>query len=160
MPGAVRISQEAGGAIQLCIATAFTCPFEGLTDPERVIGIANDVRTAGADDIVVCDTIGQAIPTEVSDLITGIRERTPQRRIAFHGHDTWGLSVANTLAASDAGATLVDGSLGARRLPLRTGCERKHFDRRPPDRHSTRVVHAIYAGVDGGHHRQASRRTR
>ena len=112
MPDAVRISQKAGGAIQLCIATAFTCPFEGLTDPERVIGIANDVRTAGADDIVVCDTIGQAIPTQVSDLITGIRERTRQRRIVFHGHDTWGLGVANTLAAIDAGATLVDGSLG------------------------------------------------
>ena len=112
MSDAVRISREVGGAIQLCIATAFTCPFEGVTDPERVIGIANDPRTEGADDIVVCDTIGQAIPTQVSDLITGIRERTPQRRIVFHGHDTWGLGVANTLAAIDAGATLVDGSLG------------------------------------------------
>ena len=112
MPDAVRISREVGGAIQLCIATAFTCPFEGLTDPERVIGIANDPRTEGGDDIVVCDTIGQAIPTQVSDLVSGIRERTPQRRIVFHGHDTWGLGVANTLAAIDAGATLVDGSLG------------------------------------------------
>lgn len=112
MPDAVRISDEVGGSIQLCIATAFTCPFEGLTDPERVIGIAADPRTAGADDIVVCDTIGQAIPTQVSDLIQGLRERTPQRRIVFHGHDTWGLGVANTLAAIDAGATLVDGSLG------------------------------------------------
>jgi len=112
MPDAVRISREVGGAIQLCIATAFTCPFEGLTDPERVIGIANDPRMEGADDIVVCDTIGQAIPTQVSDLVSGIRERTPQRRIVFHGHDTWGLGVANTLAAIDAGATLVDGSLG------------------------------------------------
>ena len=105
-------AHEVGGSIQLCIATAFTCPFEGLTDPERVIGIAADPRTAGADDIVVCDTIGQAIPTQVSDLIPGVRERTPQRRIVFHGHDTWGLGVANTLAAIDAGATLVDGSLG------------------------------------------------
>jgi hydroxymethylglutaryl-CoA lyase len=112
MPDAVSIGREVGGAVQLCIATAFTCPFEGLTDPERVIGIANDPRTAGADDIVVCDTIGQAIPTQVTDLINGIRARTPQRRIVFHGHDTWGLGVANTLAAIDAGATLVDGSLG------------------------------------------------
>jgi hydroxymethylglutaryl-CoA lyase len=112
MPDAVRISQDIGGAIQLCIATAFTCPFEGLTDPARVIGIAADPRTAGAEDIVVCDTLGQAIPTQVGDLIRAVRERTPQRRIAFHGHDTWGLGVANTLAAIDAGARLVDGSLG------------------------------------------------
>jgi hydroxymethylglutaryl-CoA lyase len=112
MPDAVRIARDAGGDIQLCIATAFTCPFEGLTDPERAIGIAADPRTAGADDIVVCDTIGQAIPTQVTDLINGLRTRTPQRRIVFHGHDTWGLGVANTLAAIDAGATMVDGSLG------------------------------------------------
>jgi hydroxymethylglutaryl-CoA lyase len=112
MPDAVRIAQEVGGAIQLCIATAFTCPFEGLTDPERVIGIAADPRTAGADDIVVCDTIGQAVPTQVTDLIAGLKAASPQRRIVFHGHDTWGLGVANTLGAIDAGATMVDGSLG------------------------------------------------
>jgi hydroxymethylglutaryl-CoA lyase len=112
MPDAVRIAQDAGGSIQLCIATAFTCPFEGLTDPERVIGIAADPRTTGADDIVVCDTIGQAIPTQVTDLIAGLKARSPQRRVVFHGHDTWGLGAANTLAAIDAGATMVDGSLG------------------------------------------------
>jgi hydroxymethylglutaryl-CoA lyase len=112
MPDAVRIAREAGGSIQLCMATAFTCPFEGLTDPERVSGIAADPRTAGADDIVVCDTVGQAIPTQVTDLISGLRKRTPPRRIVFHGHDTWGLGVANSLAAIDAGATMIDGSLG------------------------------------------------
>ena len=112
MPDAIQIAREAGGSIQLCIATAFTCPFEGLTDPERVLGIANDPRTDGADDIVVCDTIGQAIPTQVSDLVTAIATRTPQRRIVFHGHDTWGMGVANSLAAIDAGAAMVDGSLG------------------------------------------------
>jgi len=112
MPDAVRISNEVGGAVQLCIATAFTCPFEGATDPERVIGIAADPRTAGASDVVVCDTIGQAVPTQVADLILGLRLRTSERRIVFHGHDTWGLGVANTLAAITAGAAMVDGSLG------------------------------------------------
>ena len=112
MPEAVRIAREVGGSIQLCIATAFTCPFEGVTDPDRVIGIAADPRTAGADDIVVCDTIGQAVPTQVADLILAVKNRTPERRIVFHGHDTWGLGVANSLAAIDAGATMIDGTLG------------------------------------------------
>lgn len=112
MPDAVRIAREAGGSIQLCIATAFTCAFEGLTDPDRVLGIAADPSTDGADDIVVCDTIGQAIPSQVSGLVRAISSSTPQRRIVFHGHDTWGLGVANTHAAIDAGAALVDGSLG------------------------------------------------
>jgi hydroxymethylglutaryl-CoA lyase len=161
MPDAVRISREVGGAIQLCIATAFTCPFEGMTDPERVIGIANDPRTEGADDIVVCDTIGQAIPTQVSDLVSGIRGRTPQRRIVFHGHDTWGARRCQHACCHrrgcHAGRRLAP---RPRRVPVRTGRERQHLDRGPSVRHSTGPVHAIYAGVDGGDHRQASRRTR
>lgn len=112
MPAAVRLAHEAGGAIQLCLATSFTCPFDGPVAPERVLAIANDPRTEGAADIVIADTLGQAHPTQVFDLIMAVRERTPHRRIVFHGHDTWGMGVANTLAACRAGATMVDGSLG------------------------------------------------
>jgi hydroxymethylglutaryl-CoA lyase len=112
MPDAIRIAHDVGGSIQLCIATAFTCPFEGLIDPQRVLAITADPRTDGAEHIVVCDTIGQAIPTQVADLVGALRSSQPQRRLVFHGHDTWGLGVANTLAAINAGATMVDGSLG------------------------------------------------
>jgi hydroxymethylglutaryl-CoA lyase len=112
MPDAVRIANDVHGEIQVCIATAFTCPFDGPVDPQRVLDIASDPRAEGAADIVLCDTLGQAVPTQVTDLVTAVRESTPQRRIVFHGHDTWGLGVANTLAAIDAGATMVDGSLG------------------------------------------------
>ena len=45
-------------------------------------------------------------------MIERVRDETPDRRVVFHGHDTWGLGVANTLAAISAGATMVDGSLG------------------------------------------------
>jgi hydroxymethylglutaryl-CoA lyase len=112
MPDAVRLANEAGGQIQLCLATSFSCPFDGPVDPERVLAIANDPRTEGATDIVVADTLGQADPARVTALISAVRDRTPQRRIVFHGHDTWGMGVANTLAALRAGATMVDGSLG------------------------------------------------
>ncbi|MFI6040625.1 hydroxymethylglutaryl-CoA lyase [Nocardia sp. NPDC051321] len=112
MPDAVRLAEAVGGSIQLCLATSFTCPFDGPVDPERVIAIANDPRTAGAGDIVIADTLGQAHPAQVAELISAVRTRTPQRRIVFHGHDTWGMGVANTLAAIAAGAAMVDGSLG------------------------------------------------
>ncbi|MBF6327209.1 hydroxymethylglutaryl-CoA lyase [Nocardia transvalensis] len=112
MPDAIRLAHDAGGAIQLCLATAFTCPFEGPVDPERVLAIAADPRTDGATDIVLADTLGQAHPAQVSALVEAVRTRTPQRRIVFHGHDTWGMGVANSLAALAAGATMVDGSLG------------------------------------------------
>ncbi|WP_280400799.1 hydroxymethylglutaryl-CoA lyase [Nocardia carnea] len=112
MPRAVELARDCGGTIQLCIATSFTCPFEGMIDPERVLGIATDPRTDGAADIVVCDTLGQAVPAQVRQLIQAVGATTPDRRIVYHGHDTWGLGVANTLAAIDAGAGMVDGCLG------------------------------------------------
>lgn len=112
LPQAVEHAKAVGGAVQLCIATSFTCPFEGLVPDDRVIAIANDPRAEGTTDIVICDTLGQAVPAQVASMIGRVREETPSRRIVYHGHDTWGLGVANTLAAIQAGATLVDGALG------------------------------------------------
>ncbi|MFE9580884.1 hydroxymethylglutaryl-CoA lyase [Nocardia sp. NPDC006044] len=112
MPEAIGHAAAVGGSIQLCLATSFTCPFDGPVDPERVVAIADDPRTAGAGDIVIADTLGQAYPEQVAALVTAVRTRTPQRRIVFHGHDTWGMGVANTLAAIRSGAAMVDGALG------------------------------------------------
>ncbi|WP_371029958.1 hydroxymethylglutaryl-CoA lyase [Pseudoclavibacter sp. JSM 162008] len=112
MPDAVALTREAGGRIQLCLATSFTCPFDGQVDPDRVIQIANDPRAEGAADIVICDTLGQAHPGQVSSLISRVATETPQREIVFHGHDTWGAGVTNSIAAVLAGASIVDGALG------------------------------------------------
>lgn len=113
MPEAIAAAAEVGGRVQLTIATSFTCPFEGPINPDRVMEIANDERTTGADSIAICDTLGQAIPSEVSQLVARVaREMTFERDIVYHGHDTWGLGVANALAAIESGANTVDGSLG------------------------------------------------
>lgn len=112
MPGAIESVIAAGGRIQLTLATSFTCPFEGTIDPAKVLAIAADPRTHGATSIALCDTIGQAVPAQVTQLTTSVRNRSPERRIYFHGHDTWGLGVANSLAAIAAGARTVDATLG------------------------------------------------
>lgn len=112
LPEAVDIARGVDGRIQLCLATSFTCPFEGPVAPERVLALAGDPRAAGTEDIVICDTLGQAVPAQVTELVSRVGAETPSRRIVYHGHDTWGLGVANTLAAIAAGATMVDGALG------------------------------------------------
>ncbi|GAA1394808.1 hydroxymethylglutaryl-CoA lyase [Pseudonocardia kongjuensis] len=112
MPDAVRFALDAGGRIQLCLATAFSCPFDGPVDPDRVAAIVADPRTAGSCDVIVCDTLGQAVPSEVGALVQRVAGLADGRRIGFHGHDTWGQGVANALAAVGSGATLLDGALG------------------------------------------------
>jgi hydroxymethylglutaryl-CoA lyase len=111
MPDAIAEACAVGGTVQLCIATAFTCPFDGPVHPGVVLRIVEDDRASGATEVVLCDTLGQAVPAEVAALVAAVGRRDG-RGIVFHGHDTWGLGVANSLAAIAAGAGTVDGSLG------------------------------------------------
>ena len=112
LPEAVEAAAAVGGTVQLCLATTFTCPMTGPVDPERVLRLVADPRGEGTVDVVLADTLGQAHPGQVGDLVAAAVEPAGERRIVFHGHDTWGMGVANTLAAVDAGARMVDAALG------------------------------------------------
>ena len=86
------------------ISVSFGCPFEGPVDPGRVAELA--ARFAGRADVVLADTIGVATPSAVRALVgrTGAA--------GFHGHNTRNTGYANCLAALEAGATVLDASVG------------------------------------------------
>ncbi|MDQ0823849.1 hydroxymethylglutaryl-CoA lyase [Arthrobacter sp. B2I5] len=112
LPEALDYAREAGTTLQLCLATSFTCPFEGDISPDRVLKLVEDPRANGVSDVVICDTLGHAVPDQVSALIGKVTAAVPDLGVVFHGHDTWGMGVANAIAALDAGATTIDGALG------------------------------------------------
>jgi hydroxymethylglutaryl-CoA lyase/(R)-citramalyl-CoA lyase len=85
------------------ISVAFGCPFEGRVDPGRVAELAGRFDWA---EVVLADTIGVAVPREVRSLV----ERTGA--VGFHGHNTRNTGYANALAALEAGATVLDASVG------------------------------------------------
>jgi isopropylmalate/homocitrate/citramalate synthase len=86
------------------ISVCFGCPFEGAVDPGVVAELA--ARFAGRAEVVLADTIGVATPRAVRGLV----ERTGAD--GFHGHNTRNTGYANCLAALDAGATVLDASVG------------------------------------------------
>jgi hydroxymethylglutaryl-CoA lyase len=112
LPEAVDFAAVAGARLQLSLATAFSCPYSGTVDPQRVVDLVRDHRAADIPSVVLCDTLGQATPEQVRLLVKRVHDAAPNREIVFHGHDTWGLGVANTIAAIQAGAAMVDGALG------------------------------------------------
>jgi hydroxymethylglutaryl-CoA lyase len=112
LPEAADFAAVAGARLQLSLATAFTCPYSGEVDPQRVVDLVRDGRAAGISSVVLCDTLGQATPEQVRHLVKRVRDVAPTCEIVFHGHDTWGLGVANTIAAIQAGVAMVDGALG------------------------------------------------
>ena len=90
------------------IGVAFGCPFEGAVDPDRVLRLAE--RFASADEIVFADTVGVGVPKQVRRLVgdaTGLG--VP---IGVHLHNTRNTGFANAYAALDAGATVLDASVG------------------------------------------------
>ena len=86
------------------ISVAFGCPFEGKVDPGRVAELA--ARFAGRAEVSLADTIGVATPSAVRALV----DRT--EAAGFHGHNTRNTGYANCLAALEAGATVLDASVG------------------------------------------------
>ncbi len=98
-----RILAAAQVPATVTISVAFGCPFEGRVDPGRVAELAGRFDSA---EVVLADTIGVAAPREVRSLLdrTGVA--------GFHGHNTRNTGYANALAALEAGATVLDASVG------------------------------------------------
>lgn len=85
--------------------------FDGYKlDQEYAIATWQAAEKAGADIIVLCDTNGGSLPSEIAE-ITKVARGKLNARIGIHTHDDIGLGVANALAAIDAGATHVQGTV-------------------------------------------------
>jgi hydroxymethylglutaryl-CoA lyase len=102
----------AGVAIRFNLSCAFHCPFEGVVPEahtldwiERVFAL--DPRI----EIGIADTTGNAAPDQVRRVF-GHVIRAWTTRVAFHGHDTYGMGVANAAAAHEAGCRVFDGAAG------------------------------------------------
>jgi isopropylmalate/homocitrate/citramalate synthase len=86
------------------LSVCFGCPFEGRVDPGVVAELA--ARFAERAEVVLADTIGVATPSAVRALVA--QTRAP----GFHGHNTRSTGYANCLAALEAGAHVLDSSIG------------------------------------------------
>jgi len=106
----VERAREDGLRSTVTISTAFGCPFEGRVAPERVIELAARVAAAEPDEIVLADTIGVAVPRDVRRLVAAVALLGIP--VGAHLHNTRNTGYANALAAVEAGATLLDASLG------------------------------------------------
>ncbi|HEU4842391.1 MAG TPA: hydroxymethylglutaryl-CoA lyase [Ilumatobacteraceae bacterium] len=110
---AISAELPAGAQFEVTLATAFGCPYDGPVAPGVVLAAADRALAAGAAGISLADTIGTAIPNEVTALVTAAVADAGTRPVGVHLHDTRGLGVTNALTALDAGARRVDGSVGA-----------------------------------------------
>ena len=115
--GAIEISdrlvaraKDDGMRITVTLSVAFGCPFEGAVDPARVLEIAGHVASSAPDEIVLADTIGVGVPSQVETLVSGTAALGAP--VGCHFHNTRNTGFANAVAAIAAGSTILDASLG------------------------------------------------
>jgi hydroxymethylglutaryl-CoA lyase/(R)-citramalyl-CoA lyase len=106
----VSRGREDGLRTAVTLSVAFGCPFEGRVEAARVLELADRVAATGPDTILLADTIGVAAPGEVRVLIARVAELGVP--VGGHFHNTRNTGYANAVAALDAGATVLDASIG------------------------------------------------
>ncbi len=100
-----------GTELRINLATSFDCPFNGPVSAEQTLNLVETLLAAAPEaEVALCDTTGRVTPDRVGALFRSAKARLPQARWAFHGHDTYGLGVANVLAALGEGVDVVDAS--------------------------------------------------
>lgn len=102
-----------GVRLRLNLATAFDCPFDGRMEPGFVLDRLARMLDHRADvEVGLCDTTGRADPDHVASLSAACLRRWGDTRFVFHGHDTYGLGLANVAAAWHAGIDGFDAAFG------------------------------------------------
>jgi hydroxymethylglutaryl-CoA lyase len=94
------------------IGASYGCPFEGRIAPAAVRELVAQAVEAGVQEISLADTIGVATPPQVDWLTRMVRADHPSIVVGAHLHNTRNMGLANAYAAIEAGATVLDASIG------------------------------------------------
>lgn len=108
----VAIAGDSDTSVEVIIATAWDCPFDGPTDPQRVLDIASAAVGFGVNRIAIADTIGTTTPRRVSALVAKVRPLIGDLPLGAHFHNTRGAGLASAYAAVQSGVTRLDASVG------------------------------------------------
>lgn len=82
----------------------------GMAPPERIAEEAKKMESYGAHYINLADSQGYLVPHQIKEYVHAVRDAV-NIPVGFHAHNNLGCSIGNSLAAVEAGATYVDGSL-------------------------------------------------
>lgn len=108
-----REAAERGMRASVSISNAFGCPFEGRVPVSRICEIAAELARSPIADLTIPDTIGVAVPPQVTEMWNAVRAAVGDGiSLRAHFHNTRNTAIANVYAAVEAGADVVDASIG------------------------------------------------
>jgi len=108
----IAAGHEAGVPVTATLSVAFGCPFEGRVDPGVVAEHGRRMAAAGADELMLADTVGVGVPAQVRRLLPDALTAMDSRPVGLHLHNTRNTGYANAITGLEHGATVFDASLG------------------------------------------------
>lgn len=109
---AVDVLKDNDISFDISTAVSFICPFDGITNANRLVDVLRPFIDAGADGIGLADTIGNANPSLVMRNTLAVQHAYPDHPINLHLHDTYNFGMANVVAALDLGIDRFDAAMG------------------------------------------------
>ena len=110
--GMIAGAHDGGLRVTVTLAVAFGCPFEGRVDPGVVVDHVGRMAAAGADEVMLADTIGVGVPAQVRRLLPAALAAAGDAPVGLHLHNTRNTGYANAEAGLAHGATVLDASVG------------------------------------------------
>lgn len=109
----VERALEQGISVRAYASCIFACPYDGLTEPAKVLDVTRALLDMGCFEVSLGDTVGVGTPAQVKILLDVLlKGGIPLSRLACHFHDTFGQAVANAVTAYELGIRVFDSSVG------------------------------------------------
>lgn len=105
-------AKSEGLFVRVNISPAWHCPYGGSIEQAKVLDAVQHLMAAPFDELCLCDTTGQALAEEVSELFEKVSRLVPVEKLAGHFHDTYQHGIENIAAALDLGVRTFDSSVG------------------------------------------------
>jgi hydroxymethylglutaryl-CoA lyase len=107
----VAAARAAGITVRGAMSCTVGCPYEGEIAPEKVGYLARLMKDIGVQHVGVADTIGVGTPLKIQRAIEATLAHYDLADVSGHFHDTYGMALANTLAALELGVWQFDTSV-------------------------------------------------
>jgi hydroxymethylglutaryl-CoA lyase len=108
----MRLANEAGIPVRGYVSTVVECPYAGRIESAAVLDVCRRLFDLGVYQVSLGETIGVAVPDDISRLLDALLKEIPADRLAGHFHDTRGTALAGVFRALEYGLRVFDASSG------------------------------------------------